>query len=265
MRKRERCEVIVIANQKGGVGKTTTAMNLGMGLGFRGYKVLLIDADPQGSLTISMGYKQPDKISDTVAKVFEKIVNEEDIPAAYGIIKHNEYVDLLPANIDLAGVEITLVNIMSRELVLCSYIQRINERYDYIIIDCMPSLGLTTVNALACADSVLIPVQTAYLPVRGLQQLIKTIHTVKKRLNPNLAIKGILLTMFDKRTNYAKDIENVVKGVYGKNIPIFSIKIPLSVRAAEASAIGKSIYEYDFDGNVSYAYSRLVEEVMSHE
>lgn len=257
-------KIIAVANQKGGVGKTTTAVNLGIGLAEEGKNVLLIDGDPQGSLTISLGYKEPDKLELSLVDIIEKVVNEEDIEEDYAIIKHRENVDLIPSNLALSAVEISLVNTMSRELVLRSYIESIRYKYDYIIIDCMPSLGIMTVNALACADSVLIPVQASYLSVKGLQQLIKTIYTVKRRLNPKLDIEGILLTMVDVRTNNAKDIVTDVNEVYGKNIPVFPVEIPLSVRAAEISSVAKSIYDYDPKGKAAYAYMSLTKEVLAH-
>ena len=195
------CRVISVSNQKGGVGKTVTCVNLGIGLAREGKKVLLIDADPQGSLSISLGVQEPDKLSYSLATVMMNIINDEEIDVRKGIIHHEEGVDLMPGNIELSGLEISLIGVISRETILREYIDQVREIYDYIIIDCMPSLGMLTINALACADSVLIPVQAAYLPVKGLQQLIKTIGRVKRQLNPRLKFEGILLTMVDNRTN----------------------------------------------------------------
>lgn len=173
------CKVISVSNQKGGVGKTVTCVNLGIGLAMEGYKVLLIDADPQGSLSISLGFDEPDKLEKSLATIMLKIINDEEFELSEGILTHTEGVDLLPGNIELSGLEISLTGVISRETILREYVNRAREKYDYIIIDCMPSLGMLTINALACADSVLIPVQAAYLPVKGLQQLIKTIGRVK--------------------------------------------------------------------------------------
>ena len=244
------CKVIVIGNQKGGVGKTTTTSNLGIGLAKKGKKVLLIDADAQGSLTASLGFQEPDKLDVSLATIMANIINEEDMEPDYGILKHDEGVDLMPGNIELSGLEVSLVNVMSRELVLRTYIEQQKERYDYILIDCMPSLGMITINAFASADSILIPVQAAYLPVKGLEQLIKTIGKVKRQINPKLEIEGILLTM----------VEN-----YGSKVRIFENSIPMSVRAAEISAEGVSIYEHDPNGKVANAYQSLTEEVLADE
>lgn len=199
------CKVIAVSNQKGGVGKTVSCVNLGIGLAKEGKKVLLIDGDPQGSLTISLGYEEPDEMEYSLATLMMNIVNDEKLNMEKTILHHREGVDLIPANIELSAIEVSLVNAMSRELIIKSMMEKLREFYDFIIIDCMPSLGMITINALACADSVLIPVQAAYLPVKGLQQLIKTIGRVKKQLNPKLKIEGILLTMVDNRTNYARD------------------------------------------------------------
>ena len=260
--KEHTCKVIAIANQKGGVGKTTTAVSLGTGLAREDKKVLLIDADPQASLTASLGYIEPDEISITLATVMLDMINEEELGAMEGILHHKEGVDILPSNIELSGLEVSLINVMSREMILKSYVDELRPFYDYIIIDCMPSLGMMTINALVASDSVLIPVQAAYLPVKGLEQLITTISKVRKQLNRNLQIEGILLTMVDCRTNYAKDITALVEETYGANIGIFESVIPISVRAAETSAEGKSIYAHDPKGKVTDAYKSLTQEVL---
>lgn len=259
------CKIIAIANQKGGVGKTTTTSNLGIGLAKQGKKVLLIDADAQGSLTDSLGFTEPDKLEETLATALGNIINDEDMEADYGILKHKEGIDLMPGNIELSGLEVSLVNVMSRERIMQEYISMVRDYYDYILIDCMPSLGMITINAFACADSILIPVQAAYLPVKGLQQLIKTIGRVKRQINPKLEIEGILLTMVDSRTNYARDISAMLKEAYGSRVKIFTNIIPISVRAAEISAEGVSIYKHDPKGKVASAYNSLTEEVLANE
>ena len=257
------CKIITVSNQKGGTAKTTSCVNLGIGLASAGNKVLLIDTDPQGSLSISLGYPEPDEMEHTLATLMMNIVNDEEFSLEDVLIHHEEGVDILPSNIELSAIEVSLVNVMSRELILKQLVERVRDAYDFIIIDCMPSLGMMTINALACADAVLIPVQAAYLPVKGLQQLIKTISRVRRQLNPKLEIEGILLTMVDNRTNYAKDICSMVYEAYSSSIKVFKTEIPMSVRAAEISAEGSSIYKYDPKGKAAYAYGELTKEVLN--
>ena len=254
------CRIIAIANQKGGVGKTTTCVNLGIGLARAGKKVLLVEADAQGSMAVSLGIQEPDELD--VTRMTPKNKNNRVVG---GIIRHEEGIDFIPANIELAGLETSLVNVMSREQVLRLYLEGVKADYDYILIDCMPSLGMITINALVAADSVLIPVEAAYLPVKGLQQLIKTIGKVHRRLNPRLSIMGILLTKVDRRTNFARDISEQIRDVYGNNIHIFENCIPMSVRAAETTAEGKSIYLHDPKGIVAEGYRHLTGEVLADE
>ena len=259
------CKVIAICNQKGGVSKTTTTANLGVGLVRAGKEVLVIDADPQGNLSQSLGIENPDELEVALPSIMEQIMTGEEVDVTKGIIHHKEGLDLMPCNIDLSGVDVSLVNAMSRELVLKTYVESMREFYDYILIDCMPSLGMITVNSLTASDSVLIPVQAAYLPVKGLEQLIKTICRVKKHLNPEIKFEGILISMLNARTNYAKDIMELIREFYGDAIPIFESKIPFSVKAAETSAAGVSIFTLDKKHPVAQAYEKLTEEVIAHE
>ena len=258
-------EIIAIANQKGGVGKTTTCANLGIGLAQAGKKVLLIDGDPQGSLTISLGNPQPDKLPFTLSDAMGRILTDEPIKPGEGILHHPEGVDLIPADIQLSGMEVSLVNAMSRETILRQYLDTVKGQYPHILIDCQPSLGMLTVNALAAANRVIIPVQAEYLPAKGLEQLLQTVGKVKRQINPKLQIDGILLTMVDNRTNFAKEIAALLRDTYGSKIKVFGTEIPHSVRAKETSAEGKSIFAHDPNGKVAEAYQNLTREVIKLE
>lgn len=260
----KKATIMAVVNQKGGTGKTTTCENLGVGLAMEGKKVLVVDTDPQASLTISLGYPVPDDLSPTLSDMMGKIISEQPITPGEGILHHLEGIDLMPANIELSGMEVSLVNTMSREKVLKQYLDTVKSNYDFILLDCMPSLGMLTVNALAAADNVLIPVQAAYLPAKGLEQLLQTISKVRRQINPKLKIEGILLTMVDSRTNYAKDISSIIRESYGGKLKVYKTDIPRSVRAEEISAAGTSIFKHDPKGKVAEAYRVLTKEVLAN-
>ena len=259
------CVVYAVASQKGGVGKTTSAGNLGIELARKGYKVLLIDTDAQGSLTSSLGFKEPDKMDITLKTIIEnEVTGEEYDYRTLGILHHEEGVDLIPCNIELSGLEISLIKAWSREQILSKYIFKIKRYYDFIIMNCPPSLSLITINALTAADKVIIPVQAAYLSLKGLEQLITTIGMVKQGLNTRLGIDGILITMLKKRTNYAREIVDLLDETYGNVVHIYKSMIPLSVRAEEASAEGVSIYKHSPKCKVAKAYADFAKEVLGN-
>lgn len=255
-------KTIAICNQKGGVGKTTTTVNLGIGLAMEGKKVLLVDLDPQADLTSSLGWKNTDELESTIANLMAKVMHDEKIGPGEGILSHKEGVDLAPSNLTLSGLEMSLNSAMSREVILKDYLNKVKGGYDYVLIDCMPSLGMITVNALSAADSVLIPVQAQYLPAKGMTQLMKMVESVKRHTNPDIKIEGVVMTLVDKRTNLARDTISILRESYGKKINIFDSQIPIAVKAAEVSATGRSIYSFDKNSPVSKAYAKLTKEVL---
>ncbi len=257
-------KVIAIANQKGGTGKTTTAVNLGIGLANKGKRVLLVDADPQGDLTTSLGWTDQSDFTVTLAAQMEKMIRKEPVGLSQGILHHAEGVDLIPAKRGLSDVENMLVNVRNRESILRDYLSGLKQEYDYILIDCTPSLGMLTINALAAADSVIVPVQAHYLSLMGMTQLTQTIGKIKRKINPCLKVEGILLTLADMRTNIARVTAQNLKQNYGSSVRIYETVIPMAVKAAEASVAGKSIFRYDRNSPAAKAYENLTGEVLGN-
>lgn len=252
-----------IANQKGGVGKTTTTINLGYGLSQKGKKVLIVDLDPQGNLTTSCGIDS-ETIKITLADaMLEKINLDKFLDPKEYIISLNDEIDIIPSDVGLCGVELSLVNTMSREYILKEILDSVADNYEYILIDCSPSLGMLTINGLTAADSVIIPVQAQFLSLKGLEQLLQTIAKIKRQINKFIEIEGLLLTMYNRQTNLSKKVKESLEISYGENIKIFNSLIPLSVKAAEAPIAGKSVLEYSPDNIVSLSYKNLIGEIIN--
>ncbi len=260
-RRMRMAKTIAICNQKGGVTKTTTTLNLGIGLAREGKRVLLIDADPQNDLTSALGW-DADALENSLGKLMYLVTQDYKPVVQDTILHHPEGVDLIPSNLDLSSMESQLVNAMSREKVLANLLKDVKKDYDYILIDCMPSLGMITINALTAADEVIIPVQAQYLPTKGMTHLMKSIDMVRNHTNENLKIAGIVMTLVDSRTNLSKEVINTIRTKYGMSIRIFDTQIPVAVKAAEASKAGMSIFAYDKGSKPAIAYEQLTKEVM---
>ena len=260
-----KCKVIAVTNQKGGVGKTTTTENVAIGLARNGCNVLIVDFDPQGDLTSCLGWKNNDSLEHSVSSMLDDYINDNDINYESLILHHEEHVDLIPANIELADMDIRLVSVINREQTLSSCIEPLRDDYDFILIDCPPSLGMLTVNALSAADEVLIPVQTQYLPAKGMTKLLQTVGKVQRKINSNLKITGIVMTLADLNTNLTKSTIETIRESFGKNIRVFDTIIPKATKASEASISGKSIYAYAKDSKVALAYANLTKELINNQ
>lgn len=253
--------VLAVANQKGGVGKTTTTLNLGAALAERGQRVLLLDFDPQASLTVSLGL-QPDDVADSVYSVLSAAIEERQQPQLSDIIvPRSTGLDLAPSNIELSQGELDLFRATLGELVLREIVDRVRPRYDTIIIDCQPSLGLLTVNALAAADSVLIPLQADYLAMKGVDLLLRTVGQVQRKLNRGLRIEGVLLTMADVRTLHSRDVIAGAHEALHGSVRVFDTVVRLNVKVKEAPMTGQSVLAYAGDTPAAAAYRSLACEL----
>ena len=258
-------KTIAIANQKGGVGKTTTAFSLGVALASNNKKVLIVDADPQANLTTYMGFYDEDNIPVTLSTLIERYIDDEDIKSEEAILHHQENVDLIPSSLNLSMTESNLLNAMSREYAMKNCLNDLKKQYDYIIIDCMPSLSMITTNALACADEVVIPVQSQYLSARGMGNLLNIVSKVKRQINRDLKVGGILLTLVDKRTKLPSAIREELKNNYGNIVKLYDTQIPYAIKTAESTSTGKSIFIYDKSSKVAEAYSLFAKEVLQED
>ena len=255
-------KIIAVASQKGGVAKSTTCRNVATILAKEGYKVLAIDTDNQASMTDCFGIEKPETLETTLYHLMMAVMNEDDLPPKESYIIKRDGVDVIPSSIEMSAIEMNLVSTMSREYVLKTITEKLRSDYDYIIVDSAPSLGLMTLNVLAACESVLIPATPEYLSVKGLELLLQTIMKIKRRINPSITFEGILLTMFDERTNLSKNMIEMVDEAYGEHIKVFDIRIPKSVKVGEANLQSKCIVDYMPTNKAAIAYQELVKELI---
>ena len=255
------CKVIACVNQKGGVGKSVTSTNLAVGLVQHGKEVLIVDCDSQASQTVSLGWRE-DELSVTLATLFAQQLERKPVYPFEVILHHAEGVDLLPSSIALSGLELRMVNATSREAMLRKLLQPLKVNYDFIILDCPPTLGMITVNALAAADSLIVPVQPEFLSVVGMTQLFDTVAEIREDINPGLKVDGVLITLANMRTVLARNSVEAIRAAYGGNLRVYPEAIPYSVKVKEASGAGKSIFTYEPNGKAAAAYESLVKEVL---
>ena len=264
------CKVFAVANQKGGCGKTSLCLNLGTALARMGYKICILDCDPQANATMALGYPQPDELPITLPHIMNEIINngcrvdDSELLSRQEYILHSQGIDFVPSSIELTGIENILINTMSRENILKKFVSLIKNKYDFMMLDCMPSLNFVTINALNAADRVLIPMQPQYFSAKGLELLLSTIASVRENINPKLSIEGALVTMFDGRLNFHREVLNTVKTAYGEYFRIFESKIPVSVRVTETQAHGKSIFDHDPRGKIAESYTAFAKELIAN-
>lgn len=260
------CKVIAVANQKGGVGKTTTTLNMGAGLMLKGKRVLMVDFDQQANLTLNCGVRDFDDLKESIATAMEAVIDDETevMPQIFeyrnsgGIAR----VDFIPSNIEMAKINLELVQVMAREFVLKKLLEPLKDRYEYILIDCAPSLSVDLINALVAADEVLIVMTPGKFSTSGTEQLIKSINKTKRNLNANLEIAGVLFNRVDRRNNLTKDIIESMRSTWGQDIRIFDTEIPNSIRIDESQSMGEYIAEYEPNNKVAMAYKAFVEEYL---
>jgi chromosome partitioning protein len=256
------CKTIACVNQKGGVGKSVTSTNLGVGLAKHGKRVLIVDCDCQASQTISLGWKEPDTLPVTLATLLGNQMARKSCDPHDGILHNAEGVDLLPSSIELSGLELRMVNVMNREALLRKLLTPLQAEYDFIVLDCPPTLGMVTINALSAADSVIVPVQPEFLSVVGMTQLFDTVAEIREQINPELRVDGVLITLANMRTTLARNSVDAIRAAYGGAVRIYSTPVPYSVKVKEASTVGQSVFAYEPGGKAAAAYDSLVKEVL---